>query len=73
MKIFKIPIFFFLKKEKEKNCKDLGVSPNLTEFAKILIPESLEILINSFWEFWWDLTKKFNGRMKLKRIERWIS
>jgi hypothetical protein len=39
--ISKIPLYFFRKK---KNCKDLGVGQDLTEFAKIPVPEYLRIL-----------------------------
>jgi hypothetical protein len=38
------------KKKKKKNWKDLGVGQNLTEFAKILILESLKNII-SFYNF----------------------
>jgi hypothetical protein len=44
IKIPKISIPFRGKK-KEKNCKDLGVGYDLTEFAKIHMPESLNIYI----------------------------
>jgi hypothetical protein len=37
----KIPIFFFFFLRK-KNCNDLGVDQNLTEFLKILMLESFK-------------------------------
>jgi hypothetical protein len=44
-KISKIPIIFRKKKIKNKNCKDLGVGQDLTEFEKILTPKSLKLYI----------------------------
>jgi hypothetical protein len=46
VKISKIPFnfFFFLRKIK-KNCKDLGVGQDLTEFVKISMLEFLKIYI----------------------------
>jgi hypothetical protein len=37
----------------KKNCKDLGVGHNLTEFAKILMPESLKkiYILKNTWVF----------------------
>jgi len=40
-----MPLNFFKGK---KNCKDLGVGKNLTEFAKIPMPETLKIFIIFF-------------------------
>jgi hypothetical protein len=52
IKIFNIPLFFFFFFMK-KNCKDLGVGHNLTEFAKILMPESLKkiYILKNTWVF----------------------
>jgi len=69
IKILKIPILFLREK---KNCKDLSVGQNLTKFAKIPMPESLNFFFFYFkkkviWEFWQDLTKNSNWWLKLKK------
>jgi cadmium resistance protein CadD (predicted permease) len=48
VKIVKILLIFFRKKKKEKNCKNLGIGQNLTEFVKILMHESLKNIYNFF-------------------------
>jgi hypothetical protein len=43
VKVSKIPLIFFKgKKNEEKKCKNLDVGQDLTEFIKILMPESLK-------------------------------
>jgi hypothetical protein len=42
VKISKISIFFLGKKNIKKNCSDLGVGQNLSELAKIFMPDSLK-------------------------------
>jgi hypothetical protein len=56
-KFSKYPSFFLGKKEKRKNCYDLGIDHNLTEFAKIPIHEFLKILI--------IFLKKYRGILRI--------
>jgi hypothetical protein len=42
VKISKIPLIFFIGKKEKKNCKDLGVSKDLTKFVKLAMHESLK-------------------------------
>jgi hypothetical protein len=43
-KFIKYSSFFFLAKKEKKNCKDLGVGQDLTEFAKLPMLESLRYI-----------------------------
>jgi hypothetical protein len=46
-KFLKYPSFFN-EKNKNKNCKDLGIGQDLTEFAKIFTLESLRFFFYNF-------------------------
>jgi hypothetical protein len=48
IKILKIPLYFFRKKKRKKNCKDLGVGLNLMELTKLLMPKFLKLFNNFF-------------------------
>jgi len=60
-KISKIPIIFRKKKIKNKNCKDLGVGQDLTEFEKILTPKSLKLYIYIY-------IKKYKGILRILTV-----
>jgi hypothetical protein len=45
VKISKIHLSFLEKKKEEKKSYDFGIGQNLTEFAKIPMPESLKNFI----------------------------
>jgi hypothetical protein len=69
VKIPESPHFFREKKKKENNCKDLGISYDLTEFTKIPTHKSLKTKLIVFLKILTRLTKNPNEWLKLKKIE----
>jgi hypothetical protein len=60
--------YFYCFLKKENNCKDLSVSQDLIEFAKIHMPKSLKYIYGILKKFK-DLTKISNEWVQLKNLK----